>query len=115
MPAISTENRSLTLGIVLMLKGRSGIQEVGRLAEIVRPLRVRMHGAITRVYTLPLAAEMLGEDAELLWGGPGELRAQDLGAESLEAPRPKESPSGTWRRLAVIMHAMLRDGTLFEA
>ena len=23
--------------------------------------------AITRVYTLPLAAEMLGEDAELLW------------------------------------------------
>ncbi|MEQ1951764.1 hypothetical protein [Mesorhizobium sp. CN2-181] len=23
--------------------------------------------AITRVYTLPLAAEMLGEDADLLW------------------------------------------------
>jgi len=25
--------------------------------------------AITRVYTVPLAAEMFGEDAELLWEG----------------------------------------------
>ncbi|MCA1552642.1 hypothetical protein I6F36_38640, partial [Bradyrhizobium sp. BRP19] len=33
--------------------------------------------AITRVYTLPLAAEMLGEDAELLWGVYVDMEPED--------------------------------------
>lgn len=52
--AISTKYRSLTLGIVPMLKGRSGTQEAGRLVEIVRPLRVRMASAWqVRIPTAP--------------------------------------------------------------
>lgn len=33
--------------------------------------------AITRVYTLPLAAEMLAEDAELLWEVHVDMEPQD--------------------------------------
>src|SRR5690606_18579983 len=42
--------RWVTLGIVLMLRGRSGIPEAGRLVEIARPWRVRTASAL-RVQT----------------------------------------------------------------
>jgi len=45
-PAGSAGCRWVTLGIVLMLRGRSGIPEVGRLVEIARPWRVRTASAL---------------------------------------------------------------------
>ena len=45
-PASSAGRRWLALGIVLMLRGRSGIPEAGRLVEIARPWRVRTASAL---------------------------------------------------------------------
>ncbi|WP_287068597.1 hypothetical protein [Mesorhizobium sp.] len=44
-PTVLAGDQPLALGIFLMLKGRSGISEAGRLVEIVRPLRVHMTSA----------------------------------------------------------------------
>lgn len=45
-PSCSAGKHWLTLGIVLMLGGRSRIPEAGRLVEIARLLRVRMASAL---------------------------------------------------------------------
>lgn len=50
--------------------------------------------AITRVYTLPLAAEMLGEDAELLWEVYVDMEPED-GCPWVYGPDDQQIPAFT--------------------
>lgn len=50
--------------------------------------------AITRVYTLPLAAEMLGEDAELLWQVYVDMEPED-GCLRVYGPDDQQIPAFT--------------------
>lgn len=50
--------------------------------------------AITRVYTLPLVAEMLGEDAELLWEVYIDTAPED-GCLWVHGPDDKQIPAFT--------------------
>lgn len=50
--------------------------------------------AITRVYTLPLAAEMLGEDPELLWEVYIDMEPED-GCLSVYGPDDQYIPAFT--------------------
>ena len=62
-PASLAGRRCLALGIVLMLRGCSGIPEAGRLVEIARPWRVRMASAL-RVQIPSVRDAHVGADIE---------------------------------------------------